>query len=86
MYYATFKGIKNGDIVEFKTKIERDNWVNFKDPFSVSVGNTAEDCTYERTTFENKRIIQCVLNNKNIPTVYDELVPGAKWYLRSVLR
>jgi hypothetical protein len=86
MYYATFKGIKNGDIVEFKTKIERDNWVNFKDPFSVSIGSTPEDCTYERDILNNIKIIKKVINNKNIPVVYDECVPGAKWYLRSTIR
>ena len=44
MYYATFKGIKKGDIAEFNTKQERDNRVNFKDDFSVFVDNAPDNC------------------------------------------
>ena len=83
-YYATFKGINHSDIAEFDTKRDRDNWVNFKDPFSISVGNTPEDCIYERMALDDPRIINKVIKNRNIHTVQDEFVPGAKWYLRSV--
>lgn len=83
-YYATFKGIKNSDISEFKTEQERDDWVNFRDPFSIYVGNTPENCIFERMELNDESTIDSVVKNKNIPTVQDESLPEVKWYLRSI--
>ena len=38
MYYATYKDIGETDIAAFQTEQERDDWVNFKDPYSKALG------------------------------------------------
>lgn len=35
MFYATFKGTGIADILEFETEEQRNDWVNFNDPFSA---------------------------------------------------
>ena len=84
MYYATFKGIKKGDIAEFRTKQERDDWVNFKDDFSVFVDNAPDNCVFERMALEDEDVINSVVNDKTMPTIQDDFLPYVKWYLRSI--
>lgn len=84
MYYATFKGIKKGDIAEFNTKQERDNWVNFKDDFSVFVDNAPDNCVFERMALDDEDVINSVINDKAIPTQQDDFLSNVKWYLRSI--
>lgn len=47
-YYATFKGIGLSDIAVFKSKKDRDNWVNFQDPYSKALGSNSTNCTFDR--------------------------------------
>lgn len=49
MYYATFSGIGESDIAAFKTKRDRDDWVDFKDEVSIVAGTTVENCVFKRT-------------------------------------
>lgn len=44
MYYAIFKEVGTTEIAVFKTKQERDDWVNFKDPLSLAFRETKENC------------------------------------------
>ena len=42
MYYATYKGIGMSDITVFESEQERNDWVEFKDDFSLLCGVTKE--------------------------------------------
>lgn len=78
MYYATFKNIGETDITAFKTEQERDNWVNFKDPFSEALKVNAENCTFERTamtTEEAEQKIDTMLHKK------DDFNTDQDWYI-----
>lgn len=46
-YYARFKETKE-EIIAFPTQEQRDNWVNFKDEFSLATKNSAEITTFQR--------------------------------------
>lgn len=77
MYYATYKDIGETDIAAFKTERERDNWVNFKDPFSQTFYINADNCTFERaamTAEEAEKRIGTMLHKK------DEFNDGQEWY------
>lgn len=83
MFYAKFKGIENSDVAEFRTEKERDEWVNFQDEFSRDFDTTVDNCIFEREKLTNEDEIKSVVENKNIPTAQDEILPYIKWYLRS---
>lgn len=83
MFYAKFKGIENSDVAEFRTEKERDEWVNFQDEFSRDFDTTVDNCIFEREKLTNENEIKSVVENKNIPTAQDEILPYIKWYLRS---
>lgn len=83
MFYAKFKGIENSDVAEFRTKQERDEWVNFQDEFSRDFGTTLDNCVFEREILTDIKEIKSVIENTNILTERDEILPYIKWYLRS---
>lgn len=58
MYYATYKGIGISDITAFESEQERNEWVEFKDDFSLLCGVTKENSTFERQILTNKREIE----------------------------
>ena len=77
MYYATYRNIGETDIATFKTMQERDDWVNFKDPYSKALGVNIENCTFERMAIsaeEAEPRIKTMLH-KN-----DEYNVGQEWY------
>lgn len=78
MYYATFKNIGESDIAAFKTEQERDNWVNFKDPFSIALNCNAENSTFERSAISNEEAEQRI---KDMIHTEDEYNPGQEWYI-----
>lgn len=84
MYYATFKGIGKSDIAEFKTKQDRDNWVNFKDSYSLAFGTTKENATFQRYELTDEKELSKVVNDKNIERVVDTYNPNQWWILRSI--
>lgn len=51
MYYARY-GETEEEIVGFPTKQQRDDWVNFKDEFSLAVGTTLENCIFTRMALQ----------------------------------
>ena len=60
LYYARY-GETEEEIVGFPTKQQRDDWVNFKDEFSLTVGTTLENCIFTRmalSTEEAEHIIK----------------------------
>ena len=67
-FYATYKNIGESDIAVFQTEQERDNWVNFKDSYSKTLGATSENCTFERvamTAKEAETRIKTMLHKKD---------------------
>ena len=84
MYYATFKGIGESDIVEFKTAKERDDWVNFRDETSRILGITPNNCTFEREVLNDKNIIDEVTHDPSIQHYTDIYDKNQVWYIRSV--
>lgn len=77
MYYATYKGIGESDIAAFKTEKERNEWVNFKDPYSKTLGVNAENSTFERAVMSAEKAEQ------RIGTMLhrvDEFNAGQEWY------
>lgn len=78
MFYATFKGIKDAEIAAFETEQDRNNWVNFKDNYSVLMGYTAEYALYERIP------LNAEIAEERIPTmlhVKDEFNDNQEWYI-----
>lgn len=47
MYYAAYKGW-NKEIAAFTSSEERDNWVDYKDLFSVALGENEENSILKR--------------------------------------
>ena len=46
-FYARYKETKE-EIIAFPTQEQRDDWVNFKDEFSLATKNNAEITTFQR--------------------------------------
>ena len=77
MYFATFKNIGETDIAAFATEQERNDWVNFRDPYSKAFGVNSENCTFERMVIpaeEAEQRIGTMLHKK------DEFNVGQEWY------
>lgn len=77
-FYATFKNIGVSDIAAFQTEQERDDWVNFKDPYSKALGVDAANSTFERTAMtseEAEQRIGTMLHRK------DEFNARQEWYI-----
>lgn len=85
MYYATYKGIGISDVTAFESEQERNDWVEFKDDFSLLCGVTKENSTFERQILTNKREIERVVNNQKIKKIADTYNPKQWWFLRSVI-
>lgn len=77
-YYATYKNIGESDIAAFNIQQDRDDWVNFRDPFSIALGINADNCTFERTPVDNKEAEQRI---KTMLHKRDEFNPGQEWYI-----
>lgn len=77
MFYATFKNIGDTDIAAFATEQERNDWVNFRDPYSKALGVDAKTSTFERMVIaaeEAEPRIKTMLHKK------DEFNAGQEWY------
>lgn len=78
LYYATYKGIGESEIVEFLTEQERDDWVEFKDELSRSLNITKQNCTFDRKSLSPnhaRRLIKKALHTEN-----DDYNDRVKWY------
>ena len=78
MFYATFKGIGKSDIAVFYTEQERNDWVNFKDEYSIALGANAENSTFERISISAgiaKKRIKTMLHKK------DGFNDKQEWYI-----
>lgn len=76
-FYATYHNIGESDIAVFKTEQERDDWVNFKDPYSKALNVDVNNATFERIAIseeEAKMRIGYMLHRE------DEFNPGQEWY------
>ena len=78
MFYATFKGIGKSDIAVFHTEKERDDWVNFKDDYSLAFGANVNNTSFERIPLSSgtaKKRIKTMLHKK------DEYNHNQEWYI-----
>lgn len=78
MYYATFSGIGESDIAAFKTKQERDDWVVFKDEFSIVAGTNENNCIFKRSAISRNEAM------KRIPFMKresDDANQNIIWYI-----
>lgn len=78
MYYATYKNAGNSDIAAFNTKQQRDDWVNFRDPFSKTFGANSENCTFKRMAISNEEAEQKI---KHMQHTKDNINNGQEWYI-----
>lgn len=77
MYYATYKNIGETDIAAFQTELERDDWVNFKDPYSKALGVDAANSTFERVTMTAEEAMQRI---ETMLHKEDKFNAGQEWY------
>ncbi|MBR1373608.1 hypothetical protein IJ556_04055 [bacterium] len=79
-FYATFQGINSREIAVFNTAQERDDWVNFNDPFA-RLDPEYKDFGIPRkalsTTYAIKRI--CKFNDYKVVT--DECNDNQRWII-----
>lgn len=69
-FYAKFKETDD-EIIVFKTQQERDDWVNFKDEFSVLAGCTKENSTLEREPLTKKEATY-LIKSRDLSVSYDK--------------
>lgn len=80
MYYATFKGIGRSDVAVFNTEEERDAWVEFRDPRSLALKTTKENCTFERMALEEAEALEFI-NLPGTVHTFDEELDNQEWYI-----
>lgn len=84
-YYATYQNIGQSDIAVFGTEKERDEWVNFQDPFSKSLGVNPDDATFQRVAIDKKEAERLIKKHKNVLPRKDDFDPNLSWYMFSCL-
>lgn len=57
MFYATFKGTGIADILEFETEEQRNDWVDFKDPFSALLNKNKNNSAFQRKQMTEVEVI-----------------------------
>lgn len=62
MYYAKFTET-SCEVLVFKTKAERNNWVEFKDEFSVAAGSTPGNATFQREPLTSSEAAKTIGRN-----------------------
>ena len=67
MYYAKYTEADR-EVMAFKTKSDRDNWVDFKDEFSINAGTTADNATFQRESLTSNEAA-AIVGQRNL---YDE--------------
>ena len=80
-FYAKFKGTFSNEIEVFNTKRERDDWVNFRDGLSRDLGETKENCIFERQTLSKLYAERKIRKALHKVLVNDEFNKNHKWYL-----
>lgn len=69
------------EIAVFETEQERDDWVNFRDQFSRDMGNSPDDCFFQRRKLSTKTAIRKITQTRDKSLVIDEINPNQQWYL-----
>lgn len=57
MFYATFKNAGVADILEFETENQRNDWVNFNDPFSLLLNRNKNNSAFQRKQMTEPEVI-----------------------------
>ncbi len=71
MYYARY-GETEEEFVGFPTKQQRDDWVNFKDEFSLAVGTTSENCIFTRMAVPAEEA-EYIIKSKDLSEIQNPL-------------
>lgn len=79
LYYASFEGVSS-EIMEFTTEEARDNWVSFKDDFSVDFDIKKGDGDFERRKVTDLGEVVALLNDNRVCRLVDEFVPDMVVY------
>ena len=58
MYYATFKNAGVADILEFETEDQRNDWVDFNDPFSLLLNKNKNNSAFQRKQMTERQVIE----------------------------
>ena len=82
-YYATYKGIGHSDIAMFESEKKRDEWVNFQDLFSKSLGLNPDNATFQRCAIDNEEAERLINKHRNVLPVKDDFNTGLSWYMFS---
>ena len=82
-YYATYQNIGQTDIAVFDSEEKRDDWVNFQDPFSKSLGSNLNNATFQRCTIDNEEAERLINKHRNVLPVKDDFNMGLSWYMFS---
>lgn len=80
MFYATFKDIGETDIAAFETEKERDDFVDFQDTYSKSIGRTVDNCTFERIALDTEQAEKRI--GSMIHTI-DDFDSKTHWYIQN---
>lgn len=84
-YYATYQNIGQTDIAVFDSEEKRDEWVNFQDPFSKSLGSNPDNATFQRVALNTKEAECLIRKYKNVLPRKDDFDPNLAWYMFSCL-
>lgn len=79
-YFATFKGINSHEIAVFNTAQERDDWVNFNDPFA-RLDPEYKDFGIPRKSLSTTYAVKRICKFKDYKVVADECNDNQRWIL-----
>lgn len=79
LYYASFEGVTS-EIMEFTTEEARDNWVSYKDEFSLDLDIQKRDGDFERRKVTDLGEVVALLNDIRVHRSVDEFTPGMVIY------
>ena len=80
MFYAFFGEIGLTEITAFKTKRERDDWVDYKDEFSKALKISKSNSTFKRCSVEAEVAEEAISSRRMLPQP-DGVNEEQVWYV-----
>lgn len=75
-YFAKFKE-NNNEIIIFRTRQERDSWVNYQDEFSRDMGTTADNAVFQRMAISLEKAERIACNSfDDVNNYYQDDITG----------